>query len=110
MHQSHVRNIGGSLLPSSSPAILQPLDCAFGRLVVRARPAKDTHVLILVADGAEKELASHPNGFSCRNLAERMACGDLARIRAQASYIVACGGTAAVEDIVQTVTRGAAAM
>lgn len=57
--------------------------------VVRDEPA-DTHRLMR----GDKIVASHPNGFSCHALLERMASGNRAKATEQAQYIVDCGGTA----------------
>jgi hypothetical protein len=78
------RHIGGSLLPST-PAVTR-VGTPVGLLQVRALPEWDTHGLFL----GEELLASHPNGFSCLVLAERIRDSD--RARQQADYIVACGG------------------
>lgn len=88
------RNIGGSILPSNSPEVLSPLETSFGTLQVRVLEKEDTHALYL----GDKELARHPNGFSCRNLAKRMAAGDLTKVLEQAHYIVSCGGTS-LDDV-----------
>lgn len=85
-------NIGGSILPSSCPEILQPIESAFGVLQVRPLPNEDTHALFLTTPKGEVRLAEHPNGYSCHNLAERLIKGDRKRINAQAEYIVDCGG------------------
>lgn len=78
------RYIGGSLLPST-PYVTQ-VETSYGVLQIRALPEQDTHGLFL----GEELLASHPNGFSCLVLAERIQRSD--RARQQADYIVACGG------------------
>lgn len=78
------RHVGGSLLPSSSPRILQP----FAGLQVRVIEAEDTHGLFDIESG--ELLAKHPNGFSCYSLAERIRDGR--RAIEQADYIVACAG------------------
>lgn len=79
------RGIGGSLLPSSDARILKPL----GNLQVRALTELDAHGLFY--EGSL--LATHPNGYSCRELAERMVAGDERRVREQAQFILDCGGT-----------------
>lgn len=56
---------------------------------------EDTHALFL----NDTRIASHPNGYSCRSLAERMVAGDSIRTMEQAEYIIACGGTADLETI-----------
>ena len=86
-------HFGGSILPSSEPRILAPLTCGFGRLVVRPLPDENTYALVFMAvNGVEAVVAKHPNGYSCRALAERMAARDGERICEQAEYIVRCGG------------------
>lgn len=92
-------NIGGSILNSSCPQILVPLEFKSWRLLVRPLPDQDTHALILVASYGEELLAKHPNGFSCHNLAERMIAGDLNRTMEQADYIARCGGEVRSEVI-----------
>ncbi len=93
------RNIGGSLLASSSPQILTPLEHALGALIVVEVPEDDTHALVLRQGGQERELARHPNGFSCRNLAERIVTVCVAKERNaswamdQLDYILRCGGS-----------------
>ena len=81
-----MRNIGGSLLPSSDSRILQPI----GKLQVKALPELDTHALFY----GKSIVAIHPNGYSCRALAERMVEGDKKGSLEQAEYILACGGLA----------------
>lgn len=84
------KNIGGSLLPSSDSRILQAVKTPFGTLQVRAIVDLDTHGLFL--DGSL--LASHPNGYSCHALLERMAKREIDRAVEQVKYILDCGGTA----------------
>lgn len=92
------RHIGGSILPSSDPFILSPMVLPFGTLQVRPIVELDTHGLFHAHDRGETLLATHPNGYSCRALAERMAAGDEKRVRDQAEYIQACGGTTRHHD------------
>ena len=82
-------NIGGSILPSSSPQVLQPMPYHGGVLQVVPDYAADTHHLQF--DG--KTIASHPNGYSCHCLAQRMISDTPARVQSQAKYIVDCGGS-----------------
>jgi hypothetical protein len=94
----NTKNIGGSLLPSSSPAIFNPIETPFGILVVRELPEEDTHVLLLSKDSGLTTIAKHPNGFSCHALGQRLsgkACGpwpSRGEWQKQADYIVECGG------------------
>jgi hypothetical protein len=93
------KNIGGSILSSSSPHILQPMPFKSGILQVRPIEKEDTHTLVFVSGSEVITLASHPNGFSCHALAERMIRGEEQRTREQAEYIIRCGGTAHLERI-----------
>jgi hypothetical protein len=87
-------NIGGSILPSSSPQILEPMPHKRGTLQVIALPEADTHALTLKTALGVSIIATHSNGYSCHNLGERMIAGDPVRVQEQAEYIQACGGTA----------------
>ena len=90
-------NIRGSILPSSSPQILEPIVTPKGTLRVRGMPDLDTHGLFVDS----RLVAMHPNGYSCWALAERIASGDAARVRQQAQYLLDCGGmTIAAESLV----------
>jgi len=89
-----MKNIGNSILPSSCPEILRPLKFRLGTLQVRPNEPLDTHELILTESGVETIVASHPNGYSCRSLAERLIAGNSDRVFEQADYIVRCGGDA----------------
>jgi hypothetical protein len=89
--------IGGSILPSSSPQILEPIRTPKGTLQVQELFHLDTHALFI----DKRCVAMHPNGFSCRSLAERIASGDEERVRKQAQYILDCGGmTIAIDALV----------
>jgi hypothetical protein len=95
------RHFGGSLLPSGDPRILTVQDCAFGKLQVRVLSELDAYGLFLKVDGRETMLAQHPNGYSCRELADRMIKGNEKQVREQAQYILDCGGLARnIEHIV----------
>lgn len=85
---------GGSLLPSNEPRILKPVQTPFGILQVREIGELDCHGLFHKHDAGETLLATHPNGYSCHALLERMVKGDAGRVREQVDYILACGGTA----------------
>jgi hypothetical protein len=90
----------GSWLPPSDERILKPMEFPFGTLQVRQPlPLSETHCLILIAGGAERIVASHPNGYSCFELAKRIAAGDYERIRQQADFIDKCGGSVDHEEI-----------
>jgi hypothetical protein len=90
-----MKNIGGSLFASSRPETLTPMASPFGTLQVKPRPEIDTHSLYL----NDTVIASHPNGYSCHALAERMLKGDWKKVMEQADYIIRCGGTAEKEII-----------
>lgn len=87
-----MKNIGGSLLASSEPRILVPIKTPFGTLQVVPDEQRDTHDLILETQYGRTVIASHPNGYSCHILAERMVSGVEERIANQAAYIARCGG------------------
>lgn len=91
--KKRMKNIGGSILPSSSPEILKPMPYKMGSLQVQADEGKDTHHLCYIVGDGSKVLASHPNGYSCYNLGRRMIRETPNMSRAQADYIVRCGGT-----------------
>lgn len=91
---SKLRNIGGSLLPSSDSRILTPIKFKGGCLTVKPDSENDTHHLVFEKSGNYRILASHANGYSCHSLAERIISGDAAKILAQLKYIDDCGGTA----------------
>lgn len=92
------RHIGGSLLPSSNSRVLSPTQHPFGTLQVRALPEADTHGLFWTHKQGVSLLATHSNGFSCRDLADRMASGNQKRTVDQAQYILDCGGTTINHD------------
>lgn len=93
-----IKHFGGSLLPSNEPRILQPVNTPFGVLQVRPIAELDTHGLFHTHDRGESLLATHPNGYSCRVLLDRMVGGDAAKVRGQVEYILQCGGTACRAD------------
>lgn len=92
------RHIGGSLLPSSNSRVLSPTHHSFGTLQVRPLREADTHGLFWAHGQGECLIATHSNGFSCRELADRMASGDEKRVVEQVQYILDCGGTAKNRD------------
>ena len=100
--------IGGSLLPSSEPLILQRMEGPHGALQVRPLPELDTYGLFF-GDGLL--LATHPNGYSCHALAERILAAwsgvrDVAYVLAQFDYILACGGLGRQRDSIEHIARG----
>lgn len=89
-----MRHVGGSLLPSNEPHILQAVQTPFGTLQVRVIAELDTHGLFHKHKAGESLLATHPNGYSCHALLERMAAREIDRAVEQVKYILDCGGTA----------------
>lgn len=96
--------IGGSILPSNEPRILKPWETLHGTFHVRPLPELDTHGLYL----DKRLLVTHPNGFSCHGLAERLmqVWGGQRPVEyalEQFDYILTCGGLgiqrAAIESI-----------
>lgn len=111
------RNIGGSILPSSEPRILQVHAGEFGAFQVRAMPELDTHGLFLLDpnlqffQGNEQLLAMHPNGYSCHSLAERILAAwrkerTVAYVLEQFDYILRCGGLGKSRDTIEYIARG----
>lgn len=78
--------------PPSDQAILAPIKTEFGVLQVRALPEFDTHALFLAHDRGECILVMHPNGYSCHEVAKRMAAKDEVKVRGQVQHILDCGG------------------
>lgn len=72
-----------------------------GMLQVEAFQAADTHRLLFIREGQRESLARHPNGYSCHALAKRLLSGDADSVRAQADYIIRCGG-ASRPDLVRS--------
>lgn len=93
-------HVGGSLLPSNSHEILQPMTAPFGTLQVRVIAELDTHGLFWLHNGHEAVLAIHPNGFSCHELAKRMVARDYRRATQQLEYIMDCGGIGKREEAI----------
>ncbi len=81
------RNIGNSLLPSSNAQVLSPIAFSGGTLRVVPDENYNTHFLVFESDGYRKLLAQHPNGFSCRALADRMVAGRRYRGSARADRL-----------------------
>lgn len=86
------KNIGGSILPSSCPEIMQPIRVDGCELRVVEDPLHDTHHLVRTKAGRAAVIASHQNGYSCHALAVRMASGNSESVADQAEYICRCGG------------------
>lgn len=91
------RPFGGPVLSPNAPWILTPLPTKVGVLLVQPDSEQTTHILTI----DDHFVASHPNGFSCRCLAERISGeravpsrmpSHAAWVRDQADYIQRCGG------------------
>jgi hypothetical protein len=97
-------NFGGSWLPSYGPDTYDVLVGLHGQLQVRPTRRKDE------ADGWTL-LAMHPNGYSCKELAERiMAVWQQQRPKEYAmqqfQYILDCGGLGRSADTLEAVLAG----
>lgn len=100
--------IGGSLLPSSEPRILQPQQGIHGTLQVRPLPELDTYGLFL---NDNQLLAMHPNGYSCSGLAERILAAwrgerTVKYAMEQFDYILACGGLGMQRASIEYIASG----
>lgn len=84
-----MRHVGGSILPSNEARILKPVETPFGTLQVRVIAELDTHGLF--HEGSL--LATHPNGYSCHVLLEKIVARDSDGVTRQAQHILDCGGT-----------------
>lgn len=91
------RHIGGSILPSNSPEVLQLMQLPGGTLQVKVDIEADTHRLWATRNSFpdhQQEVAQHSNGHSLACLARRMRDESEERVRSQHDYILQCGGTA----------------
>lgn len=100
--------IGGSFLPSCDIQILQPVHGAHGKLQVRPLPELDTFGLFL---DDTVLLVTHPNGYSCHELATRMVAAwkdasTLYRAMAQFDYILSCGGLGKQRESIEFIAQG----
>lgn len=96
-----------SILPNSSPEILRPMLGCGGVFQVIWVEALDVHALLYERNGAKHgavTLACHNNGHSCRALAERMISGPVERALEQAEFIRDCGGMAASQRHIESIT------
>lgn len=106
-------NIGGSILPSASLGTYEIKQGAHGSFQTRPLPELDTHGLFH-DDGRGygfQLIASHPNGYSCDELAARIIATwrdhnavTAARAISQFDYILDCGGMGVkrvrIEDLI----------
>lgn len=96
-----------SILPNSAAHILQPITGKHGTFQVKWIPVLDDHGLFF--DG--RCIATHNNGFSCHNLAQRLL--DVWEGKRQPDYalqqfdyILACGGTGNSRSDVEWLAAG----
>ena len=84
-----------SVLPNSSPEVLQPLPGCGGIFQVVWMSQLGAHALLFQDSRSYVTLlATHHNGHSCRELASRMVARETGRAVEQLEYIQRCGGTA----------------
>lgn len=114
------RHFGGSILPSSDGQILQPMAGVHGTLQVKPLLEIEsyglfyTHEIQAPVGGAMQTImassmiASHPNGYSCHNLAQRILAAwsnpteaMIDRALAQFDYILSCGGLGIVRGAME---------
>lgn len=109
-------HMAGSILPSEDWQTCEPIEFAGGILRVVRVMERETYALTWAAAGAAPvNLAAHPNGHSCRSLAERMAKEEGApsaepyrSAEAQRDYILKCGGYAVpAETLAAVIMSGA---
>ena len=106
-----VSRIGGSILPSSDPTILKPLNGLHGLLQVIPIPEADTYGLFFTAKDGKSCLAQHSNGYSCHNLAVRLVDvwsgkREQAYALAQFDYILSCGGLGKSRESIAHIAAG----
>lgn len=94
--------MANSLLPSHDAGVLKPE--VIGGVTFQVIPCPDLQTYVLQANGSN--LASHPNGYSLKELVSRLItlgaldhthepatyARQVARVLAQWDYITACGG------------------
>ncbi len=112
---SNARNIGGSLLPSGSPQVYAPKVGAHGTFETRPLAELDTHGLFYARATGEFAgrfilIASHPNGYTCDELARRIIAawngGPVERALQQFDFALDCGGTGKRRETIEQITRG----
>lgn len=110
------RNIGGSILPSADRTTYKPDEGLHGTFEVRPIEALDTHALMFARKdgphaGVYGEVATHPNGYSCKELANRIlkvweGTGSPERAMQQFDYILACGGLGRSKASIELLIKG----
>jgi hypothetical protein len=101
-------NIGGSVLPSSDPSILEPLRGRHGTFRVRPMPELDTYGLVY---NETTVLAMHSNGYACHSLAKRILTVwegemDISYAMAQFDHVMRCGGLGLQRSAIEYYARG----
>ncbi len=98
-----------SILPNSSPRILQPIVCAHGTCQIQWFPDLNSHGLLFQYhdSGDVVLLALHNNGHSCYGLAENIKARDLPRASACLEGIRNCGGLGVSQHVITYVITGA---
>lgn len=96
-----------SFLPNSAPHILQPLTGKHGTFLVKWIPILENHGLFF----DDRCIATHDNGFSCHNLAQRLlevwgGKREPEYALQQFDYILACGGTGASRRVLEWLATG----
>lgn len=109
------RNIGGSILPSAGWGVYGVKPGLYGSFETRPLEEHDTHGLYYSHGTGPQAgdfvlIASHPNGYSCDELAKRMISawvGDgQERALQQFDYILACGGAGVDRTVIEDLTDG----
>jgi hypothetical protein len=108
-------NFGNSVLGSHDDKTYEVLHGRFGNFQVRAWKEEETHAVFFCSlnNNDWTMLATHPNGHSCKALAERIlqvwkqACPPKHALD-QFHYILACGGTGQAEKYVVRIINGGA--
>lgn len=109
---------GAPLLSPMNSETCSLMSGKHGQLQIKALPDADTFGLFYLASEAEGEpardwtlLACHPNGHSCKELANRILAawagkGDGARAIDQFDFILRCGGLGRSLETILNVIRG----
>lgn len=109
------RHIGGSILPSAGQGTYRVKEGLHGSFETRPLADLDTHGLYFACGSGETAkryvlIASHPNGYSCDELAKRMihgwTTGETKRAMEQFDYILACGGKGIDREAIEDIANG----
>ncbi len=118
-------HFGGSVLPSSDATTLQVQTGKWGSFVVKPIEELETYGLWFTfraeprsedANGAVGKyystcIAMHPNGYSCKNLADRILKAwsgerDVEFAMSQFTYILDCGGLGRDKEAIRQIIKG----